>query len=530
VPEREIVTASVFTTQSVTAVLEKIRDQIKGATPEPADFGLGPAGSRTVFALDTVSGITWDQQTGADPPTFTRVTVNSSLLDEISPGAVGRIAFGKYASPDYEYHPGEFIPQIATRTGSPAVQGTNEIYFNLYLPSGLKPAAGWPVAIFGHGNTRDKNVLSAQVAATMAAHGIATVAINAVGHGFGPLGTLTVGQTGGSSITFSAGGRGIDQNGDHVIDANEGFITVPPRTIVFFADGMRQTVADLMQLVRVIQAGVDVDGDGLPDLDPSRIYYFGHSNGGNYGTMFLSVEPDVRVGALTSLGDPAIEGRRLSPGSRPVLGQLLASRVPPLLNVPGISEVDSVAAGPPRFNDNFPLRDRTPLDVRLPDGTDQQIVSPVVNTVPGAMAIQELIENMKWVGDRGAAVAYAPYLRKNPLASVPAKSVLCQFSRADQSSPNPNAAAILRAGDLADRTTFYRHDLAFAEDPRLPRDPHGLMVGVPILAFRPSCVAAQQQIAVFLASDGEHIIQPQPARFFEVPIAGPLPESLGYIP
>jgi hypothetical protein len=38
IPEREIAAASVFTTQSVTAVLEKIRDQIKAATPEPCRF------------------------------------------------------------------------------------------------------------------------------------------------------------------------------------------------------------------------------------------------------------------------------------------------------------------------------------------------------------------------------------------------------------------------------------------------------------------------------------------------------------
>src|SRR5712691_6064965 len=41
VEESDIVTASVFTTQSVTAILEKIRDQIKAATPTPADFRLG---------------------------------------------------------------------------------------------------------------------------------------------------------------------------------------------------------------------------------------------------------------------------------------------------------------------------------------------------------------------------------------------------------------------------------------------------------------------------------------------------------
>ena len=41
------------------------------------------------------------------------------------------------------------------------------------------------MAIFGHGRNGDKN-FSMRVAATMASRGIATVSINAVGHGFGP--------------------------------------------------------------------------------------------------------------------------------------------------------------------------------------------------------------------------------------------------------------------------------------------------------------------------------------------------------
>src|SRR5438093_2823 len=44
-------------------------------------------------------------------------------------------------------------------------------------------------------------------------------------------------------------------------------------------------------------------------------------------------------------------------------------------------------------------------------------------------------------------------------AAVPAKAVIYQMAKGDQSVPNPNGTAILRAGDLADRATFYRHDL-----------------------------------------------------------------------
>ena len=180
IDEADIVVASVFTTQSVTAVLEKIRDQIKADTPEPADFLLGPGGTRTLFQLDDITQLTSRQQARVDPPGFNPpVNVNLALL-KLIPGAVGQVAFGKYTSRDYTAHPGEYIPQVGTRTGAPVVQRTNEIFFNLVVPSGLKPSGGWPVAIFGHGGGGNKNSAMTNVAAVMALHGIATVVIKLI--------------------------------------------------------------------------------------------------------------------------------------------------------------------------------------------------------------------------------------------------------------------------------------------------------------------------------------------------------------
>src|SRR5262249_40367486 len=99
VQDKDVITASVFTTQSATAVLEKIRDQVHAATPAPADFLLGPNGERTVFNLDDVSGITWNQQTRVAGP-LSPVPIDLNLLRFV-PGTVGQIAFGKYVSPDY---------------------------------------------------------------------------------------------------------------------------------------------------------------------------------------------------------------------------------------------------------------------------------------------------------------------------------------------------------------------------------------------------------------------------------------------
>jgi hypothetical protein len=534
VAEQDIVTATVFTTLSATAILEKIRDQIHAATPDPADFNLAPDGSRTVFPLDQVTGITWQQQVGVDPASFNTNSVNVDLL-RIIPGAVGQVAYGKYVSPDYQIHPGEYIPQVGTLTGSPAVQGMNEIYFDLVLPSSQKPAGGWPVAIFGHGFTFSKDSISSlpNVAAVMAEHGIATITINVVGHGFGPLSTLTVmrSQDDGGPVTFSSGGRGLDQNNDHTIEAIEGLNAAPPWTIISNRDGLRQTVVDLMQLVRVIEVGMDVDGDGAPDLDPSRIYYFGQSLGGIYGTDFLAVEPNVRAGVPNVPGGPLVDIFRFAPPFRGAfVGSPLTSRKPSLGNSPGITQIGGATVFDPLFDENIPLRDAIPLAVGLSNGTSRDIQSPVINNVAGSMAIQEVIENTAWVSQPGNPVAYARHLRKNPLPGVPAKSVIFQFAKGDMRVANPTTAALLRAGDLADRATFYRHDLAFADNRNLDKNPHRFMTLVDDSNFKVIALGAQEQIATFFASDGMDVIHPEPAKYFEVPIQGPLPEDLNYLP
>ena len=176
----------------------------------------------------------------------------------------------------------------------------------------------------------------------------------------------------------------------------------------------------------------------------------------------------------------------------------------------------------------MPLWNNVPLTVGLADGTTQIIQSPVINTVPGAIEIHQFLEHNEWVMQPGNPVAYSPHLRKAPLVGVPAKSVIIQFAKGDQAVPNPAMTAMLRAGDLADRATFYRHDLAFAENPGLPKNPHGFM---PLIGtYGAIARGAQEQIAVFFASDGTVIIHPEPARFFEVPITSPLPEDLNFIP
>jgi hypothetical protein len=146
-----IVSASLFTTQSITSILEKIRAQIDATTAAPVTFALGPGGSPTVFPFASVAGLVFTRQVGTS--TFTTSTLPAAV--PVFPGAIGTVAFGRFASPDYETT-ARVIPGYGTRTGVPVAMRTNDIYVNLYLPSGAKPAGGWPVAIFGHGFTDSK--------------------------------------------------------------------------------------------------------------------------------------------------------------------------------------------------------------------------------------------------------------------------------------------------------------------------------------------------------------------------------------
>jgi TRAP-type mannitol/chloroaromatic compound transport system substrate-binding protein len=109
--------------------------------------------------------------------------------------------------------------------------------------------------------------------------------------------------------------------------------------------------------------------------------------------------------------------------------------------------------------------------------------------------------------------------------------VIVQFAKGDKTVPNPTASALIRAGNLADRATYFRNDLAFATVPGYTvKNPHTFLTNLGGTAA-PFAVAAQQQLAMFLASAGTVTIDPDGAGpLFETPIAGPLPETLNFIP
>ncbi|MEJ7702852.1 MAG: hypothetical protein WKF47_03965 [Geodermatophilaceae bacterium] len=238
-----------FTTMSATDGLLDLRRQLDGGEAfAAAGISDGDRQLRidaTVPAAGTTLGYDADLGSGS-------LLIPVPDLSQLNAGAY---VFGSFLAPSW-LTADRIIPQTPTADAGPVVQGLARLPFVLILPAGVPPSGGWPVAVFGHGFTRWNADLF--LAATQnASRGFATIATDVVGHGYGPESTWQVTRNGATG-TVPAYGRGIDLDGDGVITETEGVSALPqpaPFAQVGSRDGLRQTAADIMALVRVIARG-----------------------------------------------------------------------------------------------------------------------------------------------------------------------------------------------------------------------------------------------------------------------------------
>jgi len=170
-----------------------------------------------------------------------------------------------------------------------------------------RPDAGWPVVIFQHGITGNRSNMLA-LADTMASIGFAVIAIDQPLHGITDVTSpLYVGNTPFGAIanerTFDLDLQDNETSApgpDGNIDASGTFF-INLQSLLTSRDNLRQTQADLSILALNIPF-VDVDGDGLGDLDGSNINFVGLSLGSMAGIPFLAVEPTVSNGVLSVPG------------------------------------------------------------------------------------------------------------------------------------------------------------------------------------------------------------------------------------
>jgi dienelactone hydrolase len=578
VHREDVAVASVFSTLSSTSTLEKIHAHVMSLpAPDSVDFNLGPRGTDnrptpSIFKLCTAAdqpsivNFTFNQHTRHNLITGVDTIQPVSLTAGTNPrvpllGACGdtavisKLAYGRYKSPNYLGDDAMMQP-VATFSGTPVLQPicpscdatSNDIYFNLFIPTATstrpQPAAGWPVVIFGNGSADNMNGGVFNVAATLASHGFATIGLNFVGQGFGPNSTISltvmdadecnqVGRPTPCTITFALPGRTRDIDNlnatgtpDGIYTADEGANPAGPKRIVLGREGNRQNVADITQLLRVLEAGLNVDG---ARLDASHVYFTGISAGANLGLVLTAVEPRIQATGVVSAG--GFGGLWLSPANRAGVGVFFAARKPPLptsaigpLVSIGGSSLDCAICGPasvgaPFFNEKVPAPGNAPLS--LDEG--------------GSLAIQDFIERHQWLGSASAPGALTPYIRRKPFAGVPIRAFMILMSRGDQSVNNLGTFEAARNGGLEDRVVRYRHDLFWtgltsAQQSKALKNPHTTLLRNDSLAPAMQGVAhmAQEQIASFflyhyvngpsMPPDNSDIIVPAGGEsLFEVP-------------
>lgn len=486
-----------FTTMSGTSELDRMRKELDsgaayraaGIRDRGASFSQG--GVTTVFPPSSAQLITRLDQKSADPA----APLVSSQVANLAVSGVGCYAFGSFETPRYSRADSTITPTATTRT--PPVLGKQRIGFALIVPAGQPPAGGWPTAVYGPGFTRsyfDLFVTSDQ----NAARGIATIATEPLGHGYGPNSKIAVGPSG-AQTTFLSYGRGRDLDGDGLIGDSEG--SQPTKTITRsggavvdeapspnalhgLRGGLEQTVVDNMALIRTVEGGISVpDCTGSPGatLATTGTKYYGLSFGGIYGTMLMGTDPRPVRGLLNVAGGPIVDIARQS-GFRPLLGDQLRVSRPSLAN-----------GGPGRdgFTESIP----DPLD------------APITDPAPGAMPLQRYLAYATWYGRPGGPEPYAPLLRKDPRNGV--KEVLYQVAFGDNTVPNTASGNIIRAGDLFDVTTYYRNDRTATSG----TNPHGFLAD-PTLQGRQQ---AQAQLTQFL-STGMRQDPDADVQIFQTPI------------
>jgi hypothetical protein len=462
-----------FTTMSTTATLARMvaaigsGDAYSQAGIAPADRGLK---IDKAFQAPAVTGLKSIVQTTTAGATTSADVVNTATTN------AGVYAFGSFKAPSW-LAANRVMAATPTKR-APTARAAEQLGFALIVPSGAPPAGGWPVAIFGHGFGRSKFdvFLAADQNAT---RGVATIAIDAVGHGGGPNSALDVSTAGGAVTRLPSYGRSRDTDGDGNISFFES-LSAPPApdkdSAVQLRDTLRQTALDTASLVQAIGRGVDVDGDGTVDLSRSRIGYYGQSLGGIHGTIAVAANPALEYGLLNVPGGPLSDVARLSPSFRPLVTQTLGDSVPSLLNGPGQG-----------FTEDQPL----PGD------------PPVSKPAKGAIAIQNAFALTNWIDRTGSPEGYSPLLR--------GRRVLVQVAYGDQTVPNPTAGFVVRAGGLLSRTTMYRND----KTPTASSNPHGFLLDPRLTGQGPG----QAQAVAFLASDGKTIVDPDGGGgVFEVPV------------
>jgi len=269
----EVLSAAVFTTMDPHARMAKFREAVH-AEAAPAATGLALCDGTTKSPCDDGKDPTWKCGDTVDP-----------AFHELQ-GSYQTPVFQAGTPPYKTLADGGAIAYDSS--GKPTLARKEKVCYALSVPKGATmPAEGWPVVIFAHGTGGSYR--------SFLGNGTAAALANLKDATGNPLGSFAVLGIDGS---MHGPRRGSDDKPDDLF-CN---LKIPKAA----RDNTYQGAADKFQLVRLVEA-MNLDAASSPTkealkLDPSRIYYFGHSQGSIEGIPFLAFEPQVKGAVLSGAG------------------------------------------------------------------------------------------------------------------------------------------------------------------------------------------------------------------------------------
>jgi dienelactone hydrolase len=310
-------------------------------------------------------------------------------------------------------------------------------------PSEPQPATGWPVVIFQHGVTRNREDMIA-IADVFSASGFATVAIDMPLHGV--VDTTSLLHEGYVEGGLRERNFGLDlvtqdSDGDEIADEPDGEVDTSGAHFINLEylqtqrDNLRQAVVDLVALVELIKNNLNVDGEDAivaDDFDPTQIHFVGMSLGAIVGTVFTAVDE--------ASANPVLLSSTLNVPGGGIPRMLEASPTYGSVVIDGLADED-VIQGTPEY-DSFMWAGQTVIDAGDPinfcaslnGGSTPILLQEVVGGGPGGGEPDDVVVNN---------VPIAPLSGTDPMVAVMG---LTQISVV---GTTPTSAAVVRLSEGA---------------------------------------------------------------------------------
>jgi dienelactone hydrolase len=320
---------AVFTTQHGTRTLALARAilddpaRVPAPTVSFADESLIFLGSARLDALLGVAARDADDEEiwGWSNPTG----IAHDHVGVIATGTMTTARFTRERRGDGE--PDDETFAVDEATGAPAVDvAAHPIPVTIVLPAGPVPAAGFPVAIFGHGLGAGRHAV-VTFAEPLTRAGFAVAAIDLADHGSRYRDLDEDNELAEIIADFSGDPALRDGFGDAWGLASTFALLRELENLSAVRDSFRQSVLDLCQLARLLRsAALDLSalaaayGGEPPRLDARHIAYLGESYGAHVGTVFAAIEPEVDLYVLDVPGGGLLD---LEIARSPEIGSLL---------------------------------------------------------------------------------------------------------------------------------------------------------------------------------------------------------------